>query len=301
MIDSPISRIDFITKENDVELYLLREDEIHPSISGNKFRKLKYNIQAFQKGNYDAILTFGGAYSNHIAAVAAAGYECKIPTIGIIRGEELANKFHENPTLNLAYKMGMKLDFISRTDYRNKTNPEFIDQIKSKFGNVYILPEGGTNELAIQGCQEILGQHTLEFDFIACPMGTGGTLSGLILSKEPHQKILGFPALKDSDFLKSEIETWTNSSDFEMIQEYHFGGYAKESTEFIDFLNDFTQKYNVNLDPIYTGKMMFGLLDKMKQNHFPPKSKILAIHTGGLQGIKGFNQKLNQENKPSIR
>ncbi|MET3732962.1 1-aminocyclopropane-1-carboxylate deaminase/D-cysteine desulfhydrase [Moheibacter stercoris] len=295
------SEIQFITKLNEVEIYLLREDQIHPNISGNKFRKLKYNLEAFKNGNYSAMLTFGGAYSNHIAAVAAAGKEFSIPTIGIIRGEELESKYQENPTLQLASQNGMKLEFISRSEYRNKSNPEFLEILKEKFGNVYILPEGGTNEFAVKGCEEILGQHTKEYNFIACPMGTAGTISGIIRSCNDKQTILGFPALKNADFLREEIQQWTSKSNFDLILDYHFGGYAKITPQFIDFLNEFTQKYNVNLDPIYSGKMMFGLLNLVKQNFFPAKSKVLAIHTGGLQGIKGINQQLIQENKAIIR
>jgi 1-aminocyclopropane-1-carboxylate deaminase len=295
------ARIQFITCIQNVELHLLREDEIHSRISGNKYRKLKYNLEAYSKGNKDALLTFGGAFSNHISAVAAAGKEFNIPTIGIIRGEELVDKFQENPTLNEAFENGMKLHFISRTDYREKSTPEFQQKLRSQFGNVFILPEGGTNELAIKGCEEILGDHTQDFDWISASIGTGGTISGLIRSKKSHQKVLGFPALKDSEFLKEDIKNWTQTQDFEIFPDYHFGGYGKITAEFIDFLNDFTQEYNVNLDPIYTGKMVYGLMEKMKEGFFPPKSKILAIHTGGLQGIEGFNQKLQKENKPIIR
>lgn len=297
----PLSaRVQSLTEINQVELFLLREDEIHPKISGNKFRKLKYNLEAFQKGNYDAILSFGGAYSNHIAALAAAGTEFNLPTIGIIRGEELLYNYHENPTLKEAEENGMKLHFISRTDYRMKENPEFLNELQAQFGSVYLLPEGGTNQLAIQGCEEILGKHTEEFDYITAAVGTGGTLSGLINSKLAHQKIIGFPALKDAQYLKESIQIWTEKSDWDWINDYHFGGYGKVSNEFIDFLNEFTQEYSVNLDPIYTGKMVFGLIQMMKNGFFPIQSKVLAIHTGGLQGIKGLNQRLIKENRPII-
>src|SRR5690554_755389 len=145
------SEIQFIQKSNEVELFLLREDLIHPEISGNKFRKLKYNLEAFFRGNHDSILTFGGAYSNHISATAAAGKMFKIPTIGIIRGEELMDKINENPTLSFAKSCGMKFKFITRSAYRNKSNPAFWEELKSEFGEVYLLPEGGTNALAIKG------------------------------------------------------------------------------------------------------------------------------------------------------
>lgn len=228
------SEIQFLEKKNEVEISILREDQIHPEISGNKYRKLKYNLEEFSKGNHDALLTFGGAYSNHIFATAAAGKEFDVKTIGIIRGEELAEKINENPTLTFAQSCGMQLKFISREQYRNKNSPEFLDKLKSEFGNIYILPEGGTNELAVKGCEEILRNHTKDFDFICCPVGTGGTISGLINSAENHQKVLGFPALKDSDYLVNEINRFTNRSHFELISDYHFSR-SQSKTRIIGF------------------------------------------------------------------
>ena len=294
------SEIQFLTKINEVELHILREDQIHPSISGNKFRKLKYNLLEFSKGNYDAILTFGGAYSNHIAATAAAGKEFNIPTIGIIRGEELSEKIAENPTLSFAQKAGMKLKFISREQYRNKSNPEFLEKLKSEFGNIYILPEGGTNELAIKGCEEILNENTREFNYIACAVGTAGTISGIVKSSENQQIILGFPALKDSGFLSDEINRFTNRSNFKLIKDYHFGGYAKVNNELLEFINDFKRQFGVTLDAVYTGKMMFGIFQLIQNGFFPKGTKILAVHTGGIQGNEGMNRKLKHANKTTI-
>ncbi len=285
----------FIQKKNDIELFILREDRIHPDISGNKFRKLKYNLEVFSKGNYDSILTFGGAYSNHIYATAAAGKEFGIKTVGVIRGEELIHKVDENPTLKFARNCGMKLKFISRESYRNKANPEFLNGLKSEFGNIYILPEGGTNELAVKGCEKILNNQTEKFDLICVPVGTGGTISGIIRSAKPHQKILGFPALKGADFLKNEIKKNTLRSNWELITDFHFGGYAKVNHELLNFINGFKNEFNVTLDPVYTGKMMFGILKLIEKGFFSKESKVLAIHTGGLQGIEGMNQKLNQK------
>lgn len=295
------SRIQFITKINEVELYILREDEIHPTISGNKFRKLKYNLIEFQNGNYDSILTFGGAYSNHISAVAAAGKEFNIKTIGIIRGEEIQNKIAENPTLTFAQNCRMELKFISRESYRNKSNPEFLEELKSEFGNIYILPEGGTNQLAVKGCEEILNETTSEFDFICCAIGTGGTISGIINSAENHQGILGFPALKDSEFLKHEIKNFSSRSNWRLISDFHFGGYAKIDDELLDFINDFKSRFDVTLDPVYIGKMIFGIMKLISEGYFPKETKILAIHTGGLQGIEGMNQKLIKNKKTIIK
>lgn len=294
------SEIQFLTKINEVELHILREDQIYPSISGNKFRKLKYNLEEFSKGNYDAILTFGGAYSNHISATAAAGKEFNTPTIGIIRGEELSEKIAENPTLSFAQKAGMKLKFILREQYRNKSNPEFLEKLKSEFGNIYILPEGGTNELAIKGCEEILNENTREFNYIACAVGTAGTISGIVKSSENQQIILGFPALKDSGFLSDEINRFTNRSNFKLIKDYHFGGYAKVNNELLEFINDFKRQFGVTLDAVYTGKMMFGIFQLIQSGFFPKGTKILAVHTGGIQGNEGMNRKLKHANKTTI-
>jgi 1-aminocyclopropane-1-carboxylate deaminase len=291
------SEVQFIQKFKNIELSVLREDEIHPSISGNKFRKLKYNLEAFSKGNFDSILTFGGAYSNHIYAVAAAGKEFGIQTIGIIRGEELSEKPDSNPTLSFAKNCGMKLEFISRNEYRNKENQDFLEELKKEFGDFYLLPEGGTNALAVKGCEGILGSHTSEFDFICCAVGTGGTISGLINSAENYQKIIGFPALKNAGFLKNEIKKYSNRSNWELIYDFHFGGYAKVNNELLDFINGFKKQFDVNLEPVYTGKMMFGILKLIRQNYFPENSKILAVHTGGLQGMEGINQRLNKKTK----
>lgn len=294
------AEIQFVKSIGHSELFVLREDRIHPEISGNKYRKLKHNLEAFSQGNYESILSFGGAYSNHIAALAAAGREFNIPTIGIIRGEELKDKIQDNPTLSYAKQNGMRLEFVSRTAYREKNQPKFLEELRMKFGNVYILPEGGTNEMAIKGCEEILGKHTAEFDYICCAVGTGGTIRGILNSALPHQKVLGFPAFKDSEFLKNEINQVGKRSNFDWINNFHFGGYGKYSTELIDFINEFKNQYNVPLEPIYTGKMFYGIDQLMKEKFFPVDSKILAVHTGGLQGIEGINQRLKEKNKPLI-
>lgn len=282
-----------------VELYLKREDKIHPFISGNKYRKLKYNLIESQNKKHDTLLTFGGAYSNHIAAAASAGKESGFKTIGVIRGEELADKISENPTLSFAQNCGMKFKFISREVYRTKTTSSFINTLKNELGNFYMIPEGGTNELAVKGCEEIFIEEDKTFDIICCPVGTGGTISGLINASEPHQKILGFPALK-GDFLQKEIGKFKAKSNWELVTDYHFGGYAKINSTLVEFINRFKQEYNIPLDPIYTGKMMFGIFDLIKKGYFKKGAKILAIHTGGLQGIDGMNIKLKQKNLPLI-
>lgn len=286
---SEIQPIDLpLFEEKKVRVSILREDKLHPYISGNKFRKLKYNILEANRLGVKTILTFGGAYSNHIAATAAAGKSFGFKTIGVIRGEEIEEKIDQNPTLLQAQKDGMQFKFISRAAYRNKENPDFLNDLKHKFGEIFILPEGGTNTLAVKGCEEILDNRTDEFDTICCTVGTSGTISGIINSLKINQITLGFPALKNANFLHNEIKKYTLNTNYELINTYHFNGYAKVSAELINFVTDFYQKTEIPLDLIYTGKMMFGIMDLIKNDYFAPNSKILVIHTGGLQGNKGF-------------
>jgi 1-aminocyclopropane-1-carboxylate deaminase len=290
--------------DKEVSLFIKREDELHPFISGNKYRKLKYNlIEAYQQKK-GTLLTFGGAYSNHIAATAAAGFEHNFKTIGVIRGDELANNIEEiiktNPTLKFASHNNMRFHFVSRTAYRNKTSPNFIDNLKDLFGEFYLVPEGGTNKFAIKGCEEILVEEDALFDFICSAIGTGGTISGLINATKKHQKVIGFPALKGA-FLQKEILKYVKRNDNWSINiDYHFGGYAKVSEELITFINKFKAETGIPIDPVYTGKMMFGIVDLIKKNYFKKGTKILAIHTGGLQGIEGMNVLLKKKNLPKI-
>lgn len=284
---------------NGITLEIKREDLLHPFVSGNKFRKLKYNVLQAKAENQTVLLTFGGAFSNHIAAVAYAGKEQGFETIGVIRGDELRDKISENPTLSFAQECGMRFEFVTREAYRHKTETAFIEQLQVKFGSFYLVPEGGTNDLAVKGCEEILTEFDAHFDFVCSAVGTGGTISGLINSALPHQKVLGFPALK-GDFLQNEIHKFVNNKNWELITDYHFGGYGKVTTEFIEWMNWFYAQTGIPLDPIYTGKMVFGVMDLIQRNYFSPKSKILMIHTGGLQGIAGMNAKLEKQNKPIL-
>lgn len=286
-------------ESSSISIAIKREDLIHPFISGNKYRKLKFNILEAKTRNASVLLTFGGAYSNHIAAVAAAGKTYGFKTIGVIRGEELEDKVSENPTLSFAKEQGMEFHFVSRTSYREKTSDSFIANLKVLFGDFYLIPEGGTNGLAVKGCEEILQENDFNFDYICCSVGTGGTISGLINASQSHQKILGFPALK-GDFLQADICKFANQDNWKLITDYHFGGYGKIKPELITFINQFKQRYDVPLDPIYTGKMMFGIFNLLEKGFFPKNSKILAIHTGGLQGIAGVNAILKRKKQPLI-
>jgi 1-aminocyclopropane-1-carboxylate deaminase len=286
-------------KNSTITLYIKREDLLHPFISGNKFRKLKYNLIQAKKENKDTLLTFGGAFSNHVLAVAAAGNANGFKTIGLIRGEELEAKIDDNPTLKKAQDFGMNFEFISRENYREKNSFNFKEYIKEKFGDVYVIPEGGTNDLAVKGCEEILSVEDEKFDYICAAVGTGGTISGIINCSKSSQQVLGFPALK-GDFLREDICSFVTKSNWDLITSYHFEGYGKVSNELIQFINDFYKKYKIPLDPIYTAKMVFGVLDLIDKNYFPEHSKILMIHTGGLQGIDGMNKKLKQKKQLEI-
>lgn len=292
-----------LLEAHQVELFIKREDLIHPFISGNKFRKLKYNISEAKQQNKKTLLTFGGAFSNHIAATAAAGNAYGFKTIGIIRGDELGldidKTLTQNSTLAFAVKQGMQLHFISRADYKLKEQASFITQLQHTFGDFYLIPEGGTNELAIKGCSEILTTNDHTFDMVCCSVGTGGTLAGLIRSAQAQQHIMGFPALKEN-YLHLEISKKTTQLNWELNRDHHFGGYAKTTPELITFINDFYKTQKILLDPIYTGKLLYGIFECLKQGKFRKKTRILAIHTGGIQGIAGINTKLKKKGQKLI-
>ncbi|MDM1083387.1 1-aminocyclopropane-1-carboxylate deaminase/D-cysteine desulfhydrase [Myroides odoratimimus] len=272
-----------------ITIFVKREDLLHEEVSGNKFRKLKYNILMAQELGYSKLLTFGGAYSNHIAATAAAGRICGVETIGIIRGEELENNYTGNPTLTKAVEDGMTLGFMTRTEYRSKGEVEIIDRLKARYGDFYLVPEGGTNAEAIKGTEEILKEGDEAFDYICTAVGTGGTIAGIINSSHQNQTILGFPALKGS-FLYEDIRKFATNDNWDLVLDYHFGGYAKYNEELLSFLRELYRLTGVLFDPIYNGKMIYGVLEEIKKGRFKDNSKILVIHTGGLQG---WNEKIN--------
>ena len=259
----PKQEIDLtLLKEKGVRLYVKREDLIHPQISGNKYRKLKYNLLEAKRKGYAGLLTFGGAYSNHIAATAYAGKLHGFKTIGVIRGGELEKKWKENATLRLAHENGMEFHFVDREVYRARNTSEFLNDLKSDFGSPYMLPEGGTNGLAIKGCEEILTEEDSNFNVICCCVGTGGTIAGIINSSMTDQTVLGFPALK-GDFLSDDIRKFVRNENWSLISDYHFGGYAKIDETLVHFINDFKLKTGVALDPVYTGKMFFKRYNRL--------------------------------------
>jgi 1-aminocyclopropane-1-carboxylate deaminase/D-cysteine desulfhydrase-like pyridoxal-dependent ACC family enzyme len=280
-----------------VELEVMRLDQVHPTVSGNKFFKLKYNLAEALKQNHRQVLTFGGAYSNHIYATAAAAKLAGLQSIGIIRGEVSDEK---NPTLRAAKDSGMVLKSISRELYRDKIQPEFIDQLHQEWGEFYLIPEGGTNALAIQGTTEILSSSQFKFSHLATPIGTGGTFAGLANSILPQQELLGISALK-GEGIQEEMKQLLHTHRIQpqgshsIWTQYHHGGYAKWSSELIEFIHWFWESFGIPLDPIYTGKMAFACWDLLQKKYFKPGSRVLLIHTGGLQGSLGFTQRTGIE------
>jgi 1-aminocyclopropane-1-carboxylate deaminase/D-cysteine desulfhydrase-like pyridoxal-dependent ACC family enzyme len=270
-----------------IRVLVKREDLNHPFVSGNKWWKLKYNLEEAVRLDHDVLLTFGGAYSNHIFATAAAGRELGLKTIGIIRGEEVLPLNH---TLAFAESCGMKLHYISREAYRKKTEPGFIEQLYNEFGNFYLIPEGGTNDLAIKGCAEFANQLQLEisFDYLCLSIGTGGTMAGIIEGMNSSKNLIGFSSLKGGEFLVEEIRGMTSPeiTNWSVNSDYHFGGYGKATSELKNFITEINDIHQLPLDIVYTSKMFFGVLDLITKGYFKKGSTVLVLHTGGLQGIK---------------
>ncbi|MCQ9642038.1 pyridoxal-phosphate dependent enzyme [Chryseobacterium sp. WG14] len=291
----PIQEISINKK---VRLFIKREDLIHPQISGNKYWKLFYNINKYleKKPENPYVITFGGAFSNHISAVSAAGNMAGIPTLGIIRGEELQNKWRDNPTLVFAKRNGMNLKFVTREEYRHKEKlTEFLQQ---EFPDALIVPEGGTNEEAVEGIKMMLNEQTKDFDYLCTAVGTGGTIAGISKFCKDNQKVIGFKVVDDTS-LEKKIAELTSKHNFNLIDS-GFGGYGKINDENIRFINDFKEKYNIPLEPIYTGKMMQKVFELIEENYFPENTSILCFHTGGLQGIEGANLLLEKQNRNLI-
>ena len=281
-----------------LELFVKRDDLLHPLVSGNKWRKLKYNLLEAERLGCSRLVTFGGAFSNHLAAVAAAGQAFGFETVGVVRGEQAEPL---NPTLAFAAKCGMVLHFTSRTDYREKSRTELLEILGIDATDSLVLPDGGANSFALPGCREIVTEteqqlgHLPDFFINAC--GTGATLAGIATGiAERNSTALGISVLKGG-FLQKEVEKLLAKSEIPnpqsaiVLDDFHFGGYAKWTSALIDFINDFKRKTGISLDPIYTGKAFFAAAQLAEQGFFPEGSSIVLVHTGGLQGIAGFNQR----------
>lgn len=275
-----------LTREQDIRLFLKRDDLIHAEISGNKWRKLKYNIEAAKQRQKKTLLTFGGAFSNHITATAAAGKYLGFKTVGIIRGEE---HLPLNASLQFAVDAGMQLHYLDRTSFRNiRTSDETFNpsdwniHLEMDEKDIYVIPEGGANTLALQGCREIVDEIIFDFDYICCASGTGTTIAGIADNLKEHQQAIGFAVLKHDNFLQEIHDKFPNTSICLSIQNAHFGGYAKTTPELLRFIYNFQEEHRIALDYVYTGKLMYHLFELIAQGFFPEKSTIIAVHTGGV-------------------
>ena len=282
-----------ISTAGPVRLLLWRDDLLDPELPGNKARKLKYNLLEARRLHHHTLLTFGGAYSNHLAAVAAAGQRYGFSTIGLVRGEATAPL---NPTLARCQAQGMALHYLDRATYRRRADPDFVAGLLARHGPAYLLPEGGTNALALPGVAEMVAeirQHTA-FDALAVAAGSGGTLAGMLGGLAGQQRVEAVPALKNGGFLRAEVDALTQAAtgrtydNYTLHLDYHFGGYAKLPPPLRAFIADFEAQHGVLLDPIYTGKLLFGVLDLIRQGYFAAGSTVVAIHTGGLQAWAGM-------------
>ncbi|MEA5604779.1 1-aminocyclopropane-1-carboxylate deaminase/D-cysteine desulfhydrase [Nostoc sp. UHCC 0252] len=299
----PVQQINSeIARHAGVDLYVLRLDLMHPWVNGNKWFKLKYNLLEAKEKNFTTLLTFGGAYSNHIYATAAAGSLFGFRTIGVIRGEE---RLPLNPTLSFAVQQGMQLVYLNREMYRQRNTPELEEYLRQSFGEVFIIPEGGSNLNGVRGCTEIIDRAMstagYAFDHICVACGTATTLAGIALSLHKGQRAIAFPVLKNGAFLAQEIESlltnylasglptpFTSPASWELVCDYHFGGYAKVNDELLLFSQQFKEEHDVPLDYVYTAKMFYGVMDLLQQGFFCRGDRLLLVHTGGLQGNIGI-------------
>jgi 1-aminocyclopropane-1-carboxylate deaminase len=269
-----------------IRVLVKREDLNHSTVSGNKWWKLRYNLQAALDAKKTSLLTLGGAYSNHIYATAAAAAACGLKSIGIIRGEE---HLPLNPTLAAAVNWGMTLHYVTRSKYRERNQADFLDTLQKKWNDAFIIPEGGTNVHALRGLQEFGALlSTVQHDYLCLPVGTGGTLAGLATSGG-RATILGFVASKDTSLPSKiteliQMSECSSPSPWQLVTNYHFGGFAKMSDTLRAFIDDFHRQHGILLDPVYTCKMMFGVFDLIAKGYFPLGSTVLVLHTGGLQG-----------------
>jgi 1-aminocyclopropane-1-carboxylate deaminase len=288
-LPTPLQEIsDPVTRGAGVTLFIKRDDLIHPTVSGNKWRKLKYNLLEAKQQGATTILTFGGAFSNHLYATAAAGAYLNLKTIGIVRGEDPGEL--KSSTLKFCEQQGMTLHFVSREEYKLRNSQDYIDQLGVKLGNPFVIPEGGTSEWALKGVEEMTyevdQQLTQKPDYYAVAAGTGGTAAGILSS---GANVLAFSALKGGEFLRQDIlnliGTGHSNGKLDLFTNYHFKGYAKHTPELLDFIRWFKEQHAIQLEQVYTGKMLFGLYDLMKNGYLKKGTTIVAVHTGGLQGL----------------
>jgi len=287
--ESPLVHIqDDLFQDAGVELWIKRDDLLHPIISGNKWRKLKYILDHALTIGADTIVSMGGAHSNHLHALAFAGKALGLNTVAYVRGEQPSSL---NPTLQDLLDWGMELRFISRGDYRRLRVYKAHDSLPELKSGQYWLPEGGATEPALKGVAEIVSEIDRDFDVLAAACGTGTTLAGLLQAAPAKTKVIGVAALKGAEFLHADVEQMISLSDLQqrdwsILLDYHFGGFAKKTPELLAFISAFHTKHRIPLEPIYTGKALYAVYDLLIKNHFRPGQSIVVIHTGGLQGIR---------------
>ncbi|MEH2250601.1 1-aminocyclopropane-1-carboxylate deaminase/D-cysteine desulfhydrase [Nostoc sp.] len=307
-----------IARHAGVDLYVLRLDLMHPWVNGNKWFKLKYNLLEAKEQNFTTLLTFGGAYSNHIYATAAAGNLFGFRTIGVIRGEQ---RLPLNPTLSFAVQQGMQLVYLNRQTYRQRNTAALQEYLQQRFSEVFIIPEGGSNLNGVRGCTEIVGEamptagYAYAFDHICVACGTATTLAGIALSLHQKQRAIAFPVLKNGAFLAQEIESlltnylasglpapYSSPASWELVCDYHFGGYAKVNDQLLLFSQQFREEHGILLDYVYTAKMFYGVMDLLKQGFFCRGDSLMLVHTGGLQGNVGMEERSQSGSvKPKTR
>jgi len=295
---SPVVHLDDkVARQAGVSIYVKRDDLLHPEFGGNKWRKLKYNLQACCQQQASGILTFGGAYSNHLLATAAAGAASGIPTIGIVRGEPASA---DNPTLRRASALGMQLQWVDRATYRQRHSATYWQDLRARYGEVYIVPEGGSNVRALAGVAELVVEMRAQlprFDVICCPVGSGGTLAGIVGALAGAETAMGISVLRGADYLVREVERLLGVPDlrgrWQINDTYHCGGYARVTRDLVRFCDDFAAHHGIPLEPIYSGKMMYGIFDLISRRRWPPETVLVALHTGGLQGLAGMENRLN--------
>ena len=303
MFDLSKSVLDEVIDDNlssrGIHLFVKRDDLIHSEVSGNKWRKLKYNVQQCQTNKKEGILTFGGAFSNHLLATASACHAIGLKSVGIVRGDEL--NAQSNHTLRRCSELGMEMKFLSREEYRMSPDKSFLADLGYEFPNFHIVPEGGANYYGMIGCQEILKEIEADFDAVFVAQGTTTTSCGLLMGLKEEQELFAVPVLKGFDSEK-EMHTIFEYSGIEkewledafgklnILNEFHFGGYGKYDDELLQFIRSFYLKNEIKLDPIYTGKAMFALMKELEDEKWNGKS-IVFIHTGGIQGVPSVEEK----------
>lgn len=282
VIIEPLSP-DWVRKDG-VAADMLRLDLIHPVISGNKWYKLKHNIEHAKNEGYKAALTFGGAYSNHLVAAATSANIEGITSIGVVRGNDNSKL---TDTLKQCEAMGMKLHFITRDAYARRDDIDFLEKLSAKFNDPFIIPEGGANEWGRIGAEEIAVLIPQGYTHVCVSVGTGTTFTGLRNALPDNVQLMGFVPMKQGRYLEEDVKPFLYQEDhrnWQLFDEWHFGGFGKSTDKLIGFMNEFYNANNIPLDIVYTGKMMYGVKDMLVQNFFPKESKVLCIHTGGLQG-----------------